>query len=45
MKSEAKWHNKKVVNLLQASSGKGVYLPKRSAKFYTASTNPLTHDI
>ena len=32
MESEAKRHNKKVENLLLASSGKGVYLPKKSAK-------------
>ena len=32
VESEAKQHNKKVENLLQASSEKGAYLPKKSAK-------------
>ena len=32
MESEAKRHNKKVENLLQASSGKGAYLPRKTAR-------------
>jgi hypothetical protein len=32
MESEAKRHTKKVGNLLQASAGKGAYLPRKIAK-------------
>ena len=34
MESEAKRHNKKVENLLQASTGKGAYLPRKMPKVF-----------